>query len=102
MFFSKKYLCSKCHRKVLQIRYSHDGLQQVCNSCYTPLPLKNEPKPILKPSRVKLICTNCRYHFSFRIGSHARLMCPYCGRDNLIKDNTTADRLLAEVARMPA
>jgi DNA-directed RNA polymerase subunit RPC12/RpoP len=64
-----------------------------------PKPNPAEPK-VVNQERVKFICKDCRYKFSFKRSSSYRLRCPYCGKNNIAYDKTTAESLLKEVDSM--
>ena len=102
-----KYSCTICKREFQykDIRYSHDGKKIVCISCYSQLkddaPKKTEIKietPAL-PETVRIICRDCRYKFSLKKAPRTNVICPYCGGNNLMKDEITADKLLEEASQ---
>lgn len=104
---SRLYMCSECKGKFKfeDVRYSSDGKKVICKDCYSRVKNqgKNEVKVVLPNETVsdyvKLICTNCRYKFSLRKKSRFNLICPYCGGNQLIKDDITADKLIRELSQ---
>lgn len=102
---SASYMCCTCKGKFgfEEIRYSNDGKRIVCKSCYDRfiktakkeegIPVKN----VLSDSR-KFICVNCKYKFSLKRKPAGRVMCPYCGGNQLMKDDITAEKLIQEVS----
>jgi DNA-directed RNA polymerase subunit RPC12/RpoP len=46
----------------------------------------------------KFICNKCRYKFTFKSDSTAKLKCPYCGGTSLWEDNFSVQRVLKEVS----
>ena len=109
--FSHAYLCSLCRKKfpVEDIRYGKDGKSILCINCYDKSVEKEEllkKKMALREERhkeeetiLKIICAKCRYKFTYNRGSRVRLMCPYCGGNNLMRDDITAEKLVEEVSR---
>jgi len=51
-------------------------------------------KGIAKDDKVRLICVDCRYKFSFNKGSRIKTLCPYCNSSNLMNDNITTEKLI--------
>lgn len=106
------YLCMKCKNKVRldDIRYDSNGRDLICEDCYSKKIKKRDSilteKPAIehnesgndKGRKIKVICTDCRYKFAIRIGSNVSLRCPYCGRNRLVKDETSVDQLIREVS----
>lgn len=103
---STLYMCSTCKGKFEfeNIRYSNDGQRIVCKDCYNRVgkDQKKETKVVPQkerlPDSIKLVCMNCRYKFSLKRKSAIRVICPYCGGNQLMKDDITADKLLQEVS----
>jgi len=108
---SNNYLCKKCKKKVMldKIRYDVNGVDLICVDCYdskankpaTNLDTEREERHINSGERIKVICTDCRYKFSLRVGSNANLRCPYCSGNSLVKDQTSAEDIINEVASKP-
>ena len=103
----KVYICNVCNKKFPfeDIRYSIDGKRILCIDCHNKIMEKNERKREVSSAAkelsnsVKLICLDCKYHFSIRKGSKVKLRCPYCGNNRLAKDNLTAEKLIEEVSK---
>lgn len=106
------YECSICKDKFKfgKMRYSNNGRRLLCLDCYKRalkkenekmVKLVTEPKINKFGEAVKVICIDCRYKFSIRKGSKVNLKCPYCGKDKLMKDETTAEKLIDEVSKNP-
>lgn len=105
------YLCSACKKKFRfkNIRYAQDGKTVLCTDCYEDSIKKDaqkkkeieaiQTKEVGEERIIKIICVNCRYKFSYRKVSGIKLMCPYCAGNNLMRDETTADRLVEEASR---
>ncbi len=53
----------------------------------------------LNIERINYICSNCNYKFS-RKADRKFIRCPYCGKENTVKENTAdfASKLIDEVA----
>jgi len=99
------YTCSVCREdfQFKNIRYSPDGKKIVCTECYnrglrSAKSQKTAANPL--PETIKLMCVDCRYKFIWRPASPIKLMCPYCGKNRLIKDEITAEKLIKEVSEM--
>ena len=61
---------------------------------------KSQSSSAKEPSdSIKIVCLDCKYHFSIRKGSKVRLRCPYCGNNRLAKDDLTAEKLIDEISR---
>ena len=101
-------MCSICkeHFPFGEIRYSGDGKRVICKECYGKA--REKPNKTSQSSQltekapaeaVKLICYDCRYKFSFKKGSTARLRCPYCGGDKLVRDDLSAEKLVEEASK---
>jgi len=105
---SNNYLCKKCKKKVMldKIRYDVNGVDLICVDCYdskankpaTNLDTEREERHINSGERIKVICTDCRYKFSLRKGSHIALRCQYCGSSRLVRDQTAVDEIIKEVS----
>ena len=102
----KAYICNVCNKKFPfeNIRYSIDGKRILCIDCYNKVAEKQEKKKetysaVKEPESVKLVCLDCKYHFSIKKGSKVKLRCPYCSNSNLAKDDMTAERLIEEVSQ---
>ena len=91
------------------MRYGIDGRTLLCVGCYqkkyhgvkkdTPTAFTIKSPVIEKPKEtMKVICFNCRYKFSILKGA-VGARCPYCNKDKLVRDETTAERILEEAAR---
>jgi len=104
------YFCSACKKKFRfkNIKYAQDGKTVLCTECYEDSIKKEQKKKDIEATQtreaekedvIRIICVGCRYKFSYRRGSRVRLMCPYCSGNNLIRDETTADRLVEEASR---
>lgn len=104
------YMCDQCKGKFDfgSIRYTSDGKKLVCLGCHDQLKKAAQATEAKNPEIaeaaepvsdiVKVICVKCRYKFSLKRQSRARFMCPYCSGNNIIRDDTTAERLLEEVS----
>lgn len=99
------YICAVCREKFpfRQVKYSKDGKRLVCNKCYGKISdsaVKAVEKPVKeKPELIKVICVDCRYKFHLNKQSKIKVKCPYCGKDDLMLDETTADKLIQEVSQ---
>lgn len=103
---AQEYMCHTCKGKFNfeSIRYSADGAKIVCKNCYSKTsqtPKKEDHLTVESnvPEAVKIICIKCRYKFTYKKNSRMSLMCPYCGGDNLMKDEITADKLIEEISQ---
>lgn len=113
---SCQYLCTICKGKFgsENIRYSTDGKSLICADCFESLAeaemqpqqekaatkkMKSNADFNNEPDFVKVICVDCRYKFKLKKKSKAAIKCPYCGKSNLMKDETTAQRLVEEAGR---
>ncbi len=105
------YICNKCKSKVSlgNIRYDSNGKDLICTDCFN-VKSKETAKPRQESAKkktpqigdkIKVICTECRYKFSLRVGSNANLRCPYCSGNSLVKDQTSAEDIINEVASKP-
>lgn len=102
------YMCSLCRGKFQfeNIRYSKDGKNIVCVTCYSSFPKRdnNKSKKYIavypKSENIKLVCLDCNYHFSLKKKSRVHIRCPYCSGIRLTKDDITADELLEEVSNL--
>ena len=101
------YMCDQCKNKFEfgNIRYTNDGKKLVCLGCYSKIKKQTETKKpeIIEPVQhlpdvIKVICVKCRYKFSLNRKSKAKVMCPYCGGNNLMIDGTTAEKLVEEAS----
>lgn len=100
------YRCELCKDEFPfeSIRYSSDGKKVVCMDCFSKS-LKEQKKKVDEkqikeiPRSVKLICSDCSYRFYFRVGSKVKLICPYCGKSNIRKDDLTAEKLIEEISQ---
>lgn len=100
------YPCKRCKVNVpfKEVRYANNGKDMLCRNCYEVTVKKQlvkvtpeiMPKSISgKPIKEKYICVKCRYHFTYG-KSEAALRCPFCGHDEVLKDDYTAEKLLHE------
>jgi len=105
---STLYICDQCKEKFAfgNIRYTADGKKLVCLECYDHIKKSQQAKKpeIIEiaetlPDAIKVICVKCRYKFSIKRKSGAKVMCPYCGGNNLMRDETTAEKLVEEVSQ---
>ncbi len=104
---STLYMCSACKGKLEfeNVRYSNDGKRIVCKDCYSRVgksqkkETKVMPQKDSLPDSIKLICIKCRYKFSLKRKPEIRVICPYCGGNQLMKDDITADKLIKEVSQ---
>ena len=48
---------------------------------------------------IKFICIDCRYHFSLKKDSKISRICPYCGKNKLMVDEATANKLIDEASK---
>jgi DNA-directed RNA polymerase subunit RPC12/RpoP len=99
------YLCTSCKRKYPfgEIRYASDGKRIVCKSCFSTdkgMPAKSSTRKNTESDRVKVICSDCRYKFVIHKGTKVSVRCPYCSGAKLVRDDATADTLLAEASEM--
>ncbi|MBU0615929.1 MAG: hypothetical protein KJ601_07595 [Nanoarchaeota archaeon] len=60
------------------------------------VPEKPEIKPL--PERIQVICKDCSYKFTMQRVISRKPICPYCGRANLMKDNTTAFEIVRQAS----
>ena len=117
-FSSTLYRCAHCTGQFPfgDIRYTNDGKRIVCLDCYARImksseQLKKEkdypktekakiaPLTNMAPDDgIKLICVDCRYKYTLKNPSSHRAICPYCGKNNLIKDEITTDSLIEEAS----
>ena len=101
---SPSYICDICKGefKFEDIKYGKDGKKVLCKSCYTKnlKPDKKDEKSANQadPDKVKVICMGCRYKFSLKKKTTTNPTCPYCGKSNLMIDNTTAEKLIEDVS----
>lgn len=98
------YRCELCKEEFPfeNIKYASDGKKIVCVGCYNKKSQKKkEEKQQIEnaPELIRLICVDCRYKFSFKKGSKLKLMCPYCGKNRLMKDDVTAEKLIEEASQ---
>ena len=105
------YFCSACKKKFRfkNIKYAQDGKTVLCTNCYEDNIKKEaqkkkgieaiQTKEAEKEDIIKIICVGCRYKFSYRRGSRVKIICPYCAGNNLIRDETTADKLVEEASK---
>lgn len=100
-----KYMCNFCKDKFPfeSIRYARNGKSLVCISCNTksskPETAQTFDAASKKPELFKVICVDCRYKFSLKKKRQIAIRCPYCGGWNITRDETTAERLLAEISK---
>lgn len=88
------------------IRYDTNGRDLICSDCYREkinkksanISASSTARKEEVKDRIKVICTDCRYKFSIKPGSNVALRCPYCGKNRLVKDQTSVDELIREVA----
>ncbi|MFH2028348.1 MAG: hypothetical protein ABIJ08_04380 [Nanoarchaeota archaeon] len=96
------YQCGSCKKKFKfeDIRYASDGKRLVCKTCFHPV--KKETTKYVsdddKEERIRVICVNCRYKFSIKKKLTSKPICPYCGKGNLMKDQTTAENILKDIS----
>lgn len=101
-------MCSVCKNEFEfnGIRYASDGHTIICKNCYEQTQKVKKKKPQdtkiqRDPNQsIKVICSDCRYKFSLKKKSEAKPRCPYCGRNRLVRDDTTAERLVEEASRI--
>ncbi|MBU0628662.1 MAG: hypothetical protein KKC75_05700 [Nanoarchaeota archaeon] len=104
----KAYICNVCNKRFPfeNIRYSIDGKRILCIVCHNKVMEKQEKKKQAYSAAkepldsIKLVCLDCKYHFSIRKGSKVKLRCPYCSNSNLSKDDLTAEKLIEEVSKI--
>ena len=101
------YTCEACKGKfqVENIRYSKDGKTVVCVDCYNQVKTADKSKKKIEISPVsskisdmiKVICVDCRYKFTVRNpADKVKINCPYCGKNRIMRDETTASKLIKE------
>ncbi len=98
------YTCSVCKEdfQFKNIRYTPDK-RIICTECHSRVSKTEKAKKTVAPSMpetVKLMCVDCRYKFIWRPASSIKLMCPNCGKNRLIKDEITTEKLIREVYEM--
>ena len=100
------YPCKRCNKNISfkEVRYKNNGKDLICKDCYDIVVNKklvsDNPKPEQKTlegdtAKKRFMCFKCRYNFTYK-PSRAKLRCPNCGREELLKNNYTASRLLKE------
>lgn len=110
------YTCAHCREQFQfeNIRYSNNGKRILCLDCYnrllksdkqkkdTEVTAPKEEKLVGKDRKdgIKVICVDCRYKFFLAKKPNMKFVCPYCGKDKLIEDATTAEKLVEEASRM--
>ena len=103
------YKCQTCKSEFdfKNIRYGPDGKTIFCVGCFCKLRNKEAEKTNIRQSqitdnseKIKVICIDCRYKFSLTKGSRIKPLCPYCGKGNLMKDGTTAEKLVEEASKL--
>lgn len=106
-----KFKCQSCKSEFefKDIRYGIDGKTLYCTKCFNDVMNKEKQKNVKttiylgsnnESDLIKLICVDCRYKFSYRKGSRIKLMCPYCGKNRLMRDEATAEKLVEEASKM--
>jgi DNA-directed RNA polymerase subunit RPC12/RpoP len=103
MVDTSTYLCTACKKSFPfeKITYASDG-NIVCRDCSGKIAPSSAKKQGAKPissEPVKLICMKCHYKFSFKKGSNKSLRCPYCSSGDLMKDESTADKIIEDVTK---
>lgn len=109
------YTCAICKLEFQfeGLKYSKNGKRIICLNCYDRitkadnLAVKTESEKkkkdkIQQPAAsesIGVICMDCNYKFSLKKPSKIKLMCPYCGKNRLVRDNTTADEMIKEVSQ---
>ena len=107
MIDSHLYACIMCKKEFGfdDIRYTNDK-QIICIDCYKHFGKKQQASnvessafPEKTSNIIKVICMDCRYKFSLKKKEKRdSVRCPYCSGKSLMKDETTADKLLNEVS----
>ena len=103
----RQYTCKICKGRFEfgKVKYLDDGKSLACIECIkkmNKLKSSKEEKPKAineEPKKLKLICVDCRYKFAISKKSSATVRCPYCSGSNLLKDETTAEKLVEEIRR---
>jgi len=111
---SSQYTCCICKGNFPfdGIRYGPDGKKIVCIGCFNKVAMKQGAKNLQpakqkeevsaipeKTKTINYICVSCRYKFSLKPDSRIPLRCPYCSKEDIMVDNSTADKLLEEASR---
>jgi hypothetical protein len=106
MSSAPSYMCAVCRKNFAfeDIRYSNDGKRILCLSCYGQAPKNNKTTKIIisenkkQCDESKFICVNCRYKFSLKKSTKIALVCPYCGKDKIAKDESKSAAELVDEA----
>lgn len=98
-----KIICKSCNQqtKFQDLLSIEDKL--VCNACYDkikqgkPVIEKiDEPKQKIEKEFKEFICNACTYKFNFNINSKMKLICPYCGKNNVKENKNAGDGLIKD------
>lgn len=107
---STMYKCKVCQFEFPfeKVVYSNDGKKLLCRDCKrifecskTQKAGENKTKSTGSDENIHLICVDCRYKFKLKKKPNMKLECPYCGKDKLIKDEGTAQKIIDEVSTIP-
>ncbi len=104
------YPCKRCKAQVSfkEVHYANNGRDMLCTMCYEVTIKKQtvaaKPKEVQKTisgkaAKEKYLCVKCRYNFTYG-PSAATLRCPFCGYDEVLKDDYDAEKLLREAIEM--
>ncbi|MBN2458910.1 hypothetical protein JXB28_01370 [Candidatus Woesearchaeota archaeon] len=97
--------CGRCKKSVpvSTIQYmpkGDGGMIALCSNCRSQSTVKSAIKPTSKglssANKINYLCERCNYKFSHDPMSHAVLKCPYCSKDDKLKNlsKTSAGNLL--------
>lgn len=97
--------CGRCKKSVpvSTIQYmpkGDGGVIALCSECRAQKVVKSaiKPKPTTDSSikKINYLCERCNYKFSYNPDGHALLKCPYCGKNDKLKDlsSTSAENLV--------
>lgn len=111
------YTCSSCRKEFPseKIRYTQDGKRLICVECSTAVKgsviketnalktssvtnvVKQQPKVVVAANPdapVSLMCISCKYKFTTKKSKlKSGVICPYCGKDKLMRNDTSATKL---------
>lgn len=102
---AQQYNCNLCRKSVPfeKVRYFNDGKRLICLDCYDKLAkenkarveqVKKEEAVAKKVDSMKVKCMHCSYKFNLKAIPRTGVRCPYCGGEDVMRDDTTADMLL--------
>lgn len=92
---SRQMICGRCHNPVAvsDIQYIPTGVGAkiaLCSACRAKSNIVSSSGPVRRkevpPGKNQYFCARCRYKFKFNSSGLSSLKCPYCGKNDKVKE----------------